>query len=158
MVGVVTAAVVTMAGTALAGNGVGAVFDLGVKNSAKATTALTSKTSERVLAATGNGGHVEFPVSNPFKVCTIAGFDTVWASPEDGGSVYLLASTDIYAGKTTIAKGGKRYLATDMDALTGTSSIMTVDMLWAGEKTATQWRWVGVNGDGHPMVWASSSS
>jgi hypothetical protein len=160
-----------------AGNGVGAVFNLGVKNSAKATTALTSKTSERVLAvansgsgaalglkvrsgkapltvnstglvkklnadkldgqdaaailaATGEGGYVEFPVSNPFEVCTIAGF----------------------AGKTTIAKGSKRYLAKDMDAHTGTSSSMTVDMLWAGDKTATQWRWVGVNGDGHPMV------
>lgn len=55
IVGSLVAATVMMAGTALAGTGIGAVFNLGRTNTVNSTTTLTGKASGRMLQVTNKG-------------------------------------------------------------------------------------------------------
>jgi hypothetical protein len=55
LVGALVAAIVTMAGTAVAGTGIGAVFNLGKTNSVDKTSILAGKTPDRVLQVTNRG-------------------------------------------------------------------------------------------------------
>ena len=56
VVGAITSTVMLIATTALAGNGIGAVFNLGKTNSVDATTRLTGSTAGRMLQVTNTGG------------------------------------------------------------------------------------------------------
>jgi hypothetical protein len=55
VVGALAAAIVTMTGTAFAGNGIGAVFNIGKANTANRTSGLSGATSAKLLQVTNKG-------------------------------------------------------------------------------------------------------